>query len=139
MAAASNYLEKKVLDHVLTASAYTQPGSRYLALFTNPSSDTATKLESGNITTEVTGGSYARTLVTFAAAVDGATGGESKNNTTVTFPTATAAWGTITHVAVMDAPSGGNVLFWGPTVVSKAIDAGDTFLVLPNNLIVTLN
>ena len=40
MSAASNYLENAVLDHVLGGTAYTQPTTLYLGLFTNDSYET---------------------------------------------------------------------------------------------------
>lgn len=134
MTAASNYLENKVLDHVLTATSYTAPGARYLALFNNTSGNAAANLEAGTLTDEVSGGSYARKAVTFAAA----SGGTSATNATVTFDAATASWGSITHVAVMDASTGGNVLFWGAVTTSKNIDQGDTFQVTAGNLTISL-
>ena len=137
MSAASNYLENKLLDHVLTATAYTQP-SRYLALFT-----AVTGLEgnspSGEISTS--GTAYARKAVTFAAA--GA--GSSATNATVTFDAATANWGTVTHVAIVDHASNTtwgsnvNVLFWGAVTTSKQIDTGDTFQVTSGNLTISLD
>ena len=138
MSAASNYLENKVLDHVLTATSYTAPGTRYLALFTNTSGSAATNLEAGTLTDEVTTSSsaYARQTVTFAAAASGT----SATNATVTFPAATANWGTITHVAVMDGGTAGsgNVLFWGAVTTAKTIETGDTFQVSSGNLTVSL-
>lgn len=134
MSAASNYLENKVLDHVLTSTGYTAPSTRYLALFNNTSGNAATNLESGTLTDEVSGGSYARQSVTFAAA----SGGASATNATVTFPAATASWGTITHVAVMDADTGGNVLFYGAVTTSKTIDSGDSFQISSGNLTISL-
>lgn len=138
MSAASNYLENKVLDHVLTATAYTQPAARYLALFTNTSGSAATNLEAGTLTDEVStsGTAYARQAVTFAAA----SSGSSATNATVTFPTATANFGTITHVAVMDSDveGSGNVLFYGAVTTSKTIETGDTFQVSSGNLTVSL-
>ena len=120
MSAASNYLENKVLDHVLTATSYTAPAARYLALFTNTSGSAAANLEAGTLTDEVStsGTAYAREAVTFAAA----SGGSSATDATVTFDAATANWGTITHVAVMDAETSGNVLFYGAVTTSKTID-----------------
>ena len=136
MSAASNYLENKVLDHVLTATGYTQPTTRYLALFTNTSGNAAANLEAGTLTDEVStsGTAYGRKAVTFAAA----SSGSSSTNATVTFDAATANWGTITHVAVMDAATGGNVLFWGAVTTSKPIETGDTFQVSSGNLTVSL-
>ena len=137
MSAASNYLENKVLDHVLTASGYTAPATRYLGLFTNASTNAGANLEAGTLTDEVStsGTAYTRKTVTFAAA----SGGSSATNATVTFDAATASWGTITHVAVMDAESSGNVLFWGAVTTSKTIDSGDTFQVTSGNLRISLS
>ena len=136
MSAASNYLENKVLDHVLTATAYTAPSTRYLGLFTNTSGQAAANLEAGTLTDEVStsGTGYSRKAVTFAAA----SGGTSVTNATVTFDAATANWGSITHVAVMDAATGGQVLFWGAVTTSKTIEAGDTFQVTAGNLTISL-
>ena len=136
MSAASNYLENKLLDHVLTATSYTAPGTRYLALFNNTSGNAAANLEAGTLTDEVStsGTAYGRKAVTFGAA----SGGTSATNATVTFDAATASWGTITHVAVMDAATSGNVLFWGAVTTSKTIDTGDTFQVSSGNLTISL-
>jgi len=138
MTAASNYLENKVLDHVLTATSYTAPSTRYLALFNNTSGNAAANLEAGTLTdeTSTSGTAYTRKAVTFAAA----SGGTSATNATVTFDAATASWGTITHVAVMDGATAGagNVLFWGAVTTSKTIDTGDTFQVTSGNLTISL-
>jgi hypothetical protein len=132
MAAASNYLENKILDHVLTATAFTQP-SRFIALFTgNPG-------EAGSFTDEIgtSGTAYARQAVTFGSAASG----EISTNATVTFPTATANWGTITHVAIVDSNTqgAGNVLFYGAVTTSKLIETGDTFQISQGNLTITLD
>jgi hypothetical protein len=131
MSAASDYLENKVLDHVLTATAYTQPSTRYLALFT---ANTGLETNSPSAEVSTSGTAYARQAVTFAAA----SSGSSATNATVTFPTATANFGTITHVAVMDASTSGNVLFHGAVTTSKTIESGDTFQVTSGNLTVSL-
>jgi hypothetical protein len=134
MSAASDFLELKVLDHVLRYSTapYTGPSTLYLGLFT-----ASTGLETNSPSAEVsTGGgtNYARQTVTFAAASTGS----SSTNATVTFPAAGANWGTITHVAVMDASTSGNVLFYGAVTTSKTIETGDTFQVSSGNLTVSL-
>lgn len=134
MSAASNYLENKVLDHVLKNTAYTQPAGLYLGLFTNTSGNAATNLEAGTLTDEVSGNGYSRKTVSFAAA----SGGSSASNATVTFDAATGNWGTITHVAVMDAATSGNVLFWGAVTTAKTIETGDTFQVSSGNLTISL-
>ena len=136
MSAASNYLENKVLDHVLKVAAYTQPSTLYLGLFNNISTNAAANLEAGTLTdeTSTSGTGYARKTVAFAAA----SSGTSASSATVTFDTAIATWGTITHIAVMDAITGGNVLFYGAVTTAKTIDIGDTFQVTSGNLTITL-
>lgn len=138
MTAASNYLENKVLDHVLRNTAYTQPTGLWLALFNNTSTNTAANLEAGTLTdeTSTSGTAYSRQSVTFAAS----SGGTAATSATVTFSAATASWGTITHVAVMDGSTAGagNVLFWGAVTTSKTIDTGDTFQITSGNLTISL-
>lgn len=133
--AASNYLEDKVLDHVLKNTAYTQPTNLYIALFTGSSATVLANLEVGTLSNEVTGGSYARQLATFNPAASGT----ATIASTVTFPTATANWGTITVVAIMDAVSAGNVLFAGAVTTAKTIESADTFQIATPNLTVSLD
>lgn len=136
MSAASNYLENKVLDHVLGNTQFSQPANLYLGLFTNDSGNAATNLEAGTLTDEVSTNTtgYGRQPVSFGVA----SSGSSSTDQTVTFDPATANWGTITHVAVMDASTSGNVLFWGAVTTSKTIESGDTFQVSSSNLTVSL-
>lgn len=129
MSAASDYLEDALLDHVLGNTTFTQPAALYIGLWTADDG-----LEAGTLTSEVSGGSYARQTVAF----DAASGGSTSNTATVTFPTATANWGTITHVAVMDASTAGNVLFHGAVTSSKVIETGDTFQISAGNLTINL-
>ena len=138
MSAASNYLENKLLDHTLRygTAPYTGVSTLYLALFNNTSGNAVTNLEAGTLTDEVTTSSsaYIRKAVTFAAA----SSGSSASSATVTFDTATASWGSITHIAVMDAETSGNVLFYGAVTTAKTIDTGDTFQVSSGNLTIAL-
>jgi hypothetical protein len=129
--AASDFLENKILDHVLTATSYSAPATRYLALFT---ADTGLETNSPSAEVSTSSTAYVRKAVTFAAA----SGGSSATNATVTFDAATGNWGTITHVAVMDASSSGNVLFYGAVTTSKTIETGDTFQVTSGNLTISL-
>lgn len=66
MASMTDYLESKLLDHVVRNVVYTPPTSVYVALFTTPTTDAG-----GG--TEVVGGAYARQFVTFSAASTAAT------------------------------------------------------------------
>ena len=152
MSAASNYLEDEVLDHVLGKGTrdFTSPSTLFLALFSGTASDVLAALEAGTNSTSGTGnwghyeintGSYARTAVTFNAA----SGGSATTSGDVTFPSATANYNntatsgaTVTCIAVLDASSSGNVLFYGQLDNSKEILNGDTFQVSGGNLTISL-
>ena len=123
----SNYLETKVLGHVFGATAYTAAGTLYLALFTsNPAED-----GSG---TEVTGGEYARQTVAFTVA-----GNNASNTSAVEYATATAGYGTVSHVGVYDASTSGNLLAYAALTSSKTIETGDVFRVPTGDLDITLD
>ena len=116
----SNYLEDKVNDHVLGGGDFTRPGTVYLALYTAAPSDSG-----GG--TEVTGGSYARVAITNNATnFPASSGGAKSNGTVITFAQATANWGTVVAWGLLDASSGGNLLYWADLTQSKAINSGDT-------------
>lgn len=126
MGSKSDYLEKKVLDHVLRVAAYTQPTGLLVGLYTVAPSDTG-----GG--TEVTGGSYARQTITFSAATLGA--GSTSNSSQINFPTATASWGTVVAFGVFD--SAGTLLYWSNLDTNKTISSGDTATFLVGSLVIT--
>lgn len=115
----SNYLENKLLEHSLGKTTYTKPGSVWIALYTSDPTDA----DSGD---EVAGGSYARQEVVGAGWTT-ASGGAIENEGDIEFPEATAGWGTITHVGIRDASTGGNLLWHGILTASKTVNSGDTF------------
>lgn len=140
MSAFSDYLEIAVLDHVLNngrALTFTPPTTLYIALFTSVGGlENNTELSQ----TEVSGGSYARqSLDGSANYFEPAASGATSNHADITFPVATADWGTITHVAIMDALTSGNVLIWGELTSSKIIENGDQFKFTAGNLDITLD
>ena len=124
----TDFLEVELLDHVFGGAAYTPPATVYVALFTTATSGTG----SG---TEATGGSYARQAMAFDAAAAGAT----DNTSAVEFPTATASWGTITHTAIYDAVTSGNMLAESALTASKAIGTGDVFRFQAGEFDITLD
>lgn len=128
MAEFTNYLENKILDHVLKNVSYTSPTTAYVGLFTAAPTDTT----SG---TEVSGGSYARQVLSVTTASNGIT----TSSADVTFPQATANWGTISHIAILDALTSGNMLMYTPLTTSKTIESGDILKISSGNLTVTLD
>lgn len=122
----SDYLEDKVLDHILGTTTYTKPSAVYLALYTTTPTDST----SG---TEVSGGSYARQLITFGASSSGA----ASNNTSVDFSLMPAC--TVTGVAVCDAQTSGHILVYGSLSSSKTLAANDTLRVSSGDLSISIN
>ena len=140
MAAMTDFLENKLIDFLFraqalgitgaTAAAATGPASLHVGLLTAAPAD-------GAAGTEVTGGSYARVLVTSAlgawdntqaassAAVSSGATGTTRNQGAITFPAPTANWGVVTHVAIYDAASAGNMLIYSALTVSKTVNNGD--------------
>jgi hypothetical protein len=127
MAEMSNFLETALINATLRNTSYTSPAVVYVGLFTSDPTDAG----SG---TEVSGGSYARTAVTFGAPSNGVT----TNSAAVEFPQATASWGTVGWIGIHDAATSGNLLYHTALDTSKTIDNGDIFKIAIGSLSVTL-
>jgi hypothetical protein len=127
----SDLAETRILDWINVVGTPTRPtGPLMLALYT-----VAPNIETGAGGTEVTGGSYARTSFTMTAAASGS----AENDDDITFPTATADWGTIVAGAIFDS-AGSPVMLWsGNFASSKAIETGDVFKVPAGSLTVSLD
>jgi len=128
MAELSTYMEDRIVNF-MRAVAITGEAAVYVALFTADDG-----LEAGTITSEVSGGSYARQLAGLSASSDGT----SSNASDITFPTATANWGTVTHIALIDAATAGNVIMYSALDASKTVNDGDTFKINAGDLDVTI-
>lgn len=127
MGSKSDYLENKVLDHVLRNTAYTSPATVYVGLYT------ATPSDAGG-GTELSGNGYARQSCAFSAA----SGGSISNSGTVTFgPNTTSGWGTVAYFGIFDASSSGNLLYWGSLTASKTVAVGDSVSFAAGALVVT--
>ena len=118
----SSYLDNLVLNAALRGAAFTSPVSVYIALFNGSPG------AGGN---EVSGGSYARQLATFSAASSGSTA----NAAALTFSGMPVS--TISYVAICDAVSAGNVLYYAPAAATKTTNAGDTVSVAIGGIVVT--
>ena len=128
MAELSNYLENKLLDHVLRGTSYTSPTTVYMGLYTSdPGED--------NTGTEVAGGSYARQEVS----VTTASGGIVTSSADIQFPQATGDWGSVSHIGLLDAVTSGNLLMYTPLTTTKLIETGDIFKVAAGSLTAQLD
>ena len=97
---ATNEVEDILLNYMFRAMAPAAIGSVYVALFT------ADPGEGASYANEVTGGNYARQLVTFS---DPALSGSTSNSNVIDSAIATTDWASgtnITHYAIIDAETG---------------------------------
>lgn len=124
----SDTFETRVLTWVFTNGTATRPTAWYLALFTTDPADDASGTE-----VSTSGTAYARQAATFTVSGDTAS-----NSAAIEFPTATASYGTVTHVGVFDASTSGNLIAHAALTTSKAIDTGDVFRVPAGDLDITL-
>lgn len=129
MAGFSDYLEDKVLKHVFGGSAYTAPGTLYVALYTVAPTDTGGGAE-------VSGGGYTRKTAAFT--VSGTNPTQASNTAAIEYPTATANYGTVVAVGIFDASSSGNLMAYANLTSSKVVSTGDVFRFNAGDLDITL-
>jgi len=125
----SNVFETRVLTWLFTGDAVTRPSSFYIALFTSNPAEDASGTE-----VSTSGTAYARQSATFTVS-----GNEATNSAAIEFPTATASYGTVTHIGVYDASTGGNLIAYAALTTSKAIDTGDVLRLPANDLDITMD
>lgn len=160
----SDYAEKKILDHSVGKASWLMPTTVYCALYTTTPTDSTATSSTGEVSTTSTG--YARVLVSNSSgtgtqgsvfsSADSSTAGAAtiKNNHTynatsaglsasgsgiITFPTATAAWGSVVAVALVDAATAGNILWYGTLTVAKTVANGDTVSFAAGDLVLSLD
>lgn len=129
----TNTYENEVLDHILRTGAYnstfTSSAQLYVGLFTSDPG------EAGG-GTEVSGGSYTRVQVT---GFDAASGGSASNSAAITWTTATANWGDVSHIGIFESSGGSDMVIYAALDTTKTVNNGDTFTISSGNLTITLN
>ncbi len=104
----TDFWGRKILDQSTGKTSIGAAAATYVGLFT------AVGTDAGSGFTEVSGGSYTR--VTTAGSDWNAASGSApcsvSNSATLTFPTATASWGTVIAFGIFDAVTTGNLLWW---------------------------
>jgi hypothetical protein len=134
MAQASNYLENKFLTGLLGGSNVTFSSKPYIALMTSAPSDSS----SG---TEVSGTNYSRVQVGGAGQGNFSVNstGTATNSSSFTFEDAGSTWGTVTHVALFDSATGGNMLLYANLNSSATIATGDIFKIPASGFTITMD
>lgn len=118
----STYSVNATLNAFLRNTVYTPSASVYVALFGgNPASGG----------TEATGGSYARQAITFSVPA----GGSVSNSATITFTNMPIM--TISYIAIYDASTSGNLLYYAAVTANKTTNAGDTVAIATTGISIT--
>ena len=136
MASFSDYLETRILDHVLSDGAFAEPANVYMTLTTVIPTDAST----GASITEANYTTFARVEI-LATDLSAAAAGSKTNTGVLTFPAVTAGDDTIVGFAILDSGTlgAGNILLWG-TTTSKVVDTSNTPpTVAASALVVTLD
>lgn len=131
MGSFSNYWENKLLDHIFGKGNLTPPVI-YLGLLTAEPDDDGTGLA------EPSGNGYQR-VQTSASHWNVSTGGSLDNTGDIFFPMATGNWGTVSHFALFDASTGGNMLAYGTLSPAKIIGSGAIAKFVAGDLTVNLD
>lgn len=128
MSAASNYTENNVINALLRGQAFPLPAKTYLSLHTSNPGETG-----GNEVTTAAWPSYVRKDAEAGGAIG--TGwappsdGVSTNANQILYPSHNGASSiTITHFAVYDAASGGNMLCYAALNTPRTLQPGDVFV-----------
>lgn len=137
MASFSDYTENKVLNYLLRGEAFSVP-NMYLALFSS-SNGLEPNVPASQTEVGTAGTGYARVAVPSYTGFSAATSGQSANVSTFEFPVAQTDWGTISHAALMDAETGGNVIWWSNLSAPRVVYSGDTIRFAANTLTILLD
>lgn len=131
MAALSNYLENKLIDLLFRTGTYSVPTTLYVALCTS----TPTDAQTGSTIPEVSGGNYVRQSIatgpTTWYSTQGNTSTTSSGTSGLTGNVYAILWtsvtwnATVTSVALCDALTDGNLLWYADLADPKDITAGD--------------
>lgn len=123
MGSKADYLENKVLNLVLNATAFTAPATHYIGFSTTTITDAG-----GNITEPAIGtAGYTRIAVTANTTNwPTATTGTISNGVALETPTSSGAWvasANLIDFFLSDAASAGNILYYGTLTTAQAVTA----------------
>jgi len=102
------YQSNLELNQSFGRESYTPPTTWYLALSTTPISPDGTGLTEPSSSVGYTRVTVPNDKTNFSQASNA----EIHNLRDISFPESTASWGTVTHVAIIDTTTGGNIRFY---------------------------
>lgn len=133
----SQYIENAIANWFRGTAFPTVPAQMYLAAFT------AAPTSSGG-GTEVSGGGYARVQVTpnttnWNAPTNSGNAQQITNAVQIAFAQATASWGSVVGVALFDALTGGNMLWYGDLNSPVTVNNGFQLTLPVGNITITFD
>ena len=140
MSAMSDYLEAALINHIFRGTAFSQPAGIYIAL----TSGVPTDAQTGVTLTEISGAGYARASGCGPSSNGNSkwdaptTAGDTENTAAIEFAAASADWGYVSGVAIVDALTNGNILFHGGLTTPRIVLDGDTFKFNAGDIDITL-
>ena len=134
MGSFSDYLENKLMDYVFGNETYTASSTLYLAL------SEADPLDDGSGVSEPVGNGYARksianNLTNWPAAVNGV----KANGTIVELTAVGGSWPTVSHFAIFDEITGGNMLIHGALSSAQTLADGESIRFPVDSIDLTLD
>lgn len=123
----SNDLANKLANATVRNVSYSSPATVYVALY----STAPTAATSG---TELSGSGYTRESVTFDTPVAGAVA----SNVAVSFGPATADWTAAVAMAVTDASTSGNIM-WFKNIATQVVKNGNTLDLDSGDITITIS
>ena len=140
MSAMSDYLEAALINHIFRGTAFSQPAGIYIALTSGVPVDATT----GSTLNEISGTDYARASGCVPSSNGDSkwdaptTAGDTENTAAIEFAAAGSDWGYVSGIAIVDALTGGNVLFFGGLTTPRIVRDGDTFKFNAGDIDITL-
>lgn len=132
----SDYAENKVLAHSVGKTAWSMPSTVYVALYVQTPTENTNGTEVAALEGATNTG-YAR-LLTNASSWSEPAGGELSNAQTFSFGPASATWGQIEGVALLDAQTSGNVIWYGTFSSPRTVVAGEKLIFDPGAFVLSL-
>lgn len=133
----SDYLEEALLNHVFRNTGYASPANVYCGIVSNVAIDA--DMEQGILANEIV--AYAeltRPAITFGAPAQVLDKATISNTNDLDFTVMPAV--TVKYAIVMDSnvKGAGNILYWCPLTIARAVTAGDTFRIPIGDLVLDL-
>ena len=123
----TTYFKNCVAGNVFgTKTSPALPAAYYIGLSTTgPSAD------GSNVTEPGSGTGYTRVQMT---SMSEPVNGVIQNANSISFPESTQSWGTVTHYAIFDAASDGNLLIYDEMDTARKVEAATTLVIRENTL-----